>query len=523
MTMSTISLRSNHPGGKLVTYAYDPVGNRVSMGYPDGKVATYAYDAVNRLSGATDWLGRPAIYNYDAASNLKQILYPNRTSIGFTYDSANRLTNVVDSAPALPILTLGYALDPVGNRTALSVNGLKTNFAYDSLNELLSAQLGPLKSAWTYDAVGNRIKETSPLGTTSYAYDAADRLLSAGAAAFTYDRNGNQLTKATRQGTLTYSYDAANRLIAASARGIASTYSYDGDGNRVAQTSSAGPYAYVNDVATALPVVLNEQGPNGDITYAYGLGLIEEASSAFNYFYHYDGLGSIIALTDAAGKPQAAYAYDAWGNPLLTVTDNVGTKNKFRFTGEALDPGTQLYYLRARYYDPSVGRFITRDPVRGNLLFPATLDKYIYALNDPAVFRDPAGLSATTAFETANSTVSFVPNPALTSTTVAPSVNTVITQNPRLTSGTIIRAPTDDELIEQRYEQLHKQYEFQFQGAPETWVQIREQQLREQACREALGPRCPSPSQATATSKGILGFLGFIDGILQFFAPNGAP
>jgi RHS repeat-associated protein len=241
--------------------------------------------------------------------------------------------------------------------------------------------------------VGNRTKEVSLVGTTNYAYDAADRLLSAGAEAFTYDRNGNELSKTSRQGTLAYAYDAANRLIGASTRGFTSAYTYDGDGNRVGQTVNGATYAYVNDVATSLPVVLNEQGPDGNITYGYGLGLIEEASSTFNYFYHYDGLGSAIALTDAAGKPQAAYAYDAWGNPLLNISDNVGTKNKFRFTGEALDPGSGLYYLRARYYDPSVGRFTSKDPFAGFPLRPLFLNTFLYVLNQPTKLVDPKGLS----------------------------------------------------------------------------------------------------------------------------------
>ena len=132
-------------------------------------------------------------------------------------------------------------------------------------------------------------------------------------------------------------------------------YTYDADGNRVTQSVGNGTYNYLNDVATALPVALQESGPDGNISYAYGLGLVSESGPTFSYYYHYDGLGSVIGLTDAAGKAAAAYAYDGWGNALLSIPDSVGTKNKFRFTGEALDPGTQLYYLRARYYDPSVG------------------------------------------------------------------------------------------------------------------------------------------------------------------------
>jgi len=141
-------------------------------------------------------------------------------------------------------------------------------------------------------------------------------------------------------------------------------------------------------------VVLQESGPDGDIAYTYGLGLISETSSNFDYFYHYDGLGSVVALSNTAGKLSAAYLYDTWGNSLLSVSDFVGTKNKFRFTGEALDAGTQLYYLRARYYDPSVGRFVSRDPTVG---FPGyvspQLNRYLYAGNDPIRNIDPEGLS----------------------------------------------------------------------------------------------------------------------------------
>jgi len=147
-------------------------------------------------------------------------------------------------------------------------------------------------------------------------------------------------------------------------------------------------------------VVLQEAGPDGDISYAYGLGLISESGPTFNYYYHYDGLGSVVGLTNDAGRAAAAYAYDAWGNPLLSIPDSVGTKNKFRFTGEALDPGTGLYYLRARYYDPTSGRMLTRDPFSGSRTLPLTLNAYIYALNNPVRNIDPSGL---TAMETANS------------------------------------------------------------------------------------------------------------------------
>ncbi len=385
-----------YPGGKTVEYTYDVVGNRASLSYPDGKLLNYSYDATNRLSQVIDWLGRGTNYSYDPASNLMKTLYPSGAGMGFSYDAANRLTQLVNTEKGIS-LTLAYALDPVGNRTVLSVDGIPTIFTYDALNELVSAQLGPIvptRTTWTYDAVGNRLQEASLFGTTKYAYDAADRLLTGGTRTFTYDANGNQTSVAdasTRQ-TRTFTYDAANRMTAATGTKN-SSFAYDGDGNRIAQSVGSGTYNYVNDVVAGLPVVLQESGPDGNITYAYGHDLIEEAAPAFNYFYQYDGLGSVIGLSDAKGIPQAAYAYDAWGNTLLSVSDSVGTKNKFHFTGEALDPGTGLYYLRARYYDPSLARFLGHDPLSGSPTMPLSNNRYQYVLGNPLRYRDPSGMT----------------------------------------------------------------------------------------------------------------------------------
>ena len=117
-------------------------------------------------------------------------------------------------------------------------------------------------------------------------------MLTAGATTFTYDNNGNRITETTASGTTTYAYDAVNRLHSVAAPTGTSTFAYDGDGNRITQTTPTGTYNYVNDTAVPLPAVLNEQGPDGTIDYGYGMGLLESSSSAFNYFYNLDALGS---------------------------------------------------------------------------------------------------------------------------------------------------------------------------------------------------------------------------------------
>lgn len=413
------------PAGKTVTYAYDAVGNRASLGYPDGKVVNYSYDLANRLSAVTDWLGRITNYSYDPASNLTRTAYPNGTTAAFSYDAANRLTKIVNALKNLLPLTLGYALDPVGNRTSFSVDGIATQYGYDALNELTSAQLGPIKSTWTYDAVGNRTSETlPPFGQISSTYDADNRLLTAGKTTFAYDADGNEILKQPLLGpTTTYAYDDANRLISAVVGSRVNSFDYDGDGNRISQSVPAGTYSYLNDVATSLPVVLEESGPDGNIAYTYGLQLISESSSNFDYFYHYDGLGSVIGLSNDWGRPSAAYLYDPWGNALLTIPDRVGTRNKFRFTGEPLDLGSSLYFLRARYYDPALGRFISGDSFPGLVTRPLTLNRFSYGLNQPTNASDPSGLApdqyqpgisrpvlATLGPSNANSTITFAPS-----------------------------------------------------------------------------------------------------------------
>jgi len=105
-------------------------------------------------------------------------------------------------------------------------------------------------------------------------------------------------------------------------------------------------------------------------------------------YYHYDGLGSARALTNNTGTTVATYNYDVFG----TIRSQTGSQtNNFLFTGEWRDPETGFYLLRARYYDPVVGRLINRDPWPGAANNPASANRYVYAQNDPVNFADPSG------------------------------------------------------------------------------------------------------------------------------------
>ncbi len=385
------------PGQQTVQYSYDEGGNRTALSYPDGKTVSYGYDRTNRMTGVTDWLTRVSQYGYDAAGNMTSIQHANGTSSAFTYDGADRLIQIRNEFQggdknSIPLTNYQYTLDAVGNRTQVTDgSGQAIVYAYDELDQLVNVVAGNDSASYAYDSVGNRvsISPKSKHGAKAYTYDAADRMLTAGDAAFTYDKNGNRTERQEGKVTTSYAYDAANRLISVDAN---NTFEYDGDGNRVAQTVNGNRYDYVNDTAGALTNVLQETGPDGPISYVHGRSLISETGADFTFYYLNDCVKSTVGLTDSSGRRKQRYTYDAWGVTISSIpSPGVGTKNKFQFTGEAHDPGTGLYYLRSRYYDPETGRFLTKDTSSGSPLIPISFNPYIYVRNNPLKYIDPSG------------------------------------------------------------------------------------------------------------------------------------
>ncbi len=365
-----------------------------------GKAITYSYDAVNRMTDVFDG-ARHTVYSYDAADDLLAVLYPNGGSVGYTYDDAGRVTEVVNlfsgstTPTSTPISSFNYVLDNAGNRTQITDgSGRITALTYDPLYRVTSTTVASKKTAYTYDAVGNRLHLTAPSTSIAYTYDAADRLLSAGSTQFTYDHNGNMVRSVSGKTQSQFDYDPADRLVRVAGGHVASLFGYDGDGNRTRQQVGSGVYNYLNDVtSTGSSSVLRETGPDGTIFYTRGRDLISAAGPSFTFYYQYEAQSTVVGLTDSTGHLAQKYLYDIWGQPLSNVPGpQVGTENKFGYTGEALDPGTSLYYLRNRYYDPTLGRFINKDPIEGLARVPTTLDRFIYAVDNPATRTERNGV-----------------------------------------------------------------------------------------------------------------------------------
>lgn len=388
------------PGLKTVAYSYDPVGNRASLTYPDGDMVIYEYDAANRLSAVIDWAARTTTYTYDAVGNVISVDYPNGASIDYRYDENNRLLEITNVDHKGAFANYTYTLDAMGNRISVTdIEDDTTSYSYDNLYRLTGVAEPNSDETYTYDSMGNRLAMTADDVTTTYAYDVGDRLLSLSmggkVTSFAYDDNGNLVRRTEpKQGksrrTTSYTWDAANHLIEVADTSPVSHFTYDGDGNRVKTVVGANEFNYVWDVLADLPVVLAQHGPAGTTKFVYGLGLICAESPDFLNFYHYDGLASVIALTNGQGQKNCEYTYDVWGNPQVPNGFLVG-KNSLAFTGQQYDSRTNLLYLRARYYDPTTGRFLTRDPVSGFTSNTQDLNQYAYCYNNPVGLTDPSG------------------------------------------------------------------------------------------------------------------------------------
>ena len=262
-------------------------------------------------------------------------------------------------------------------------------YGYDRLYRLTSAADTTGSRSYTYDPAGNRLARVA--GTsTAYTYDRADRITAAGATSITVDANGNL----TAKGANTFDFDQANRLASATVAGSTETYSYDGDGRRFSRQVGTGPVTrYVFDGSGDLAITLDD----GTRKYVYGLGLAYSVAGTAIEVYHSDRLGSVRALTDAAGVVTDTYRTDEWGTP----TSATGSSTQpFKFTGEPRD-ATGLTYLRTRYYDHDLGRFLTRDMWPGMPVVPQSQNRFSYASNNPTTYADPSGRFIDTAVDIA--------------------------------------------------------------------------------------------------------------------------
>ena len=400
--------------GKTIRYGYDELGNILTIAYPGGETIRYTYYARGQIATVTDSKGRVTYYKYDKTGNLTDTERPNGTKEHCEYNELGLLTSKKDikTATGEVINEYHYKYDARGN----IVGVVDVTADTSTLPVPDTANKTALKLAAESNSVVTSDGETV---TTSLEmeYDSANRLISYNNKKIKYDKDGNMLYGPVNGEMCNLTYDSRNRLI--SAGNV--TYDYDAENTRISVTTTDKKITYVTDVAGEMSQVLESyEKTNGGkkihTVYVYGNGLIysyndNEADSTTpdnkvqdlssdkssdkdadgTTYYHYNNIGSTTKLTDNNGNVIQSYEYGAYGEVLSGDTKIT----PFLYNGQlgVMTDDNGLYYMRARYYNVNIKRFINQDVVYGSINVSQSLNRYSYVQGNPIKLTDPFGLS----------------------------------------------------------------------------------------------------------------------------------
>jgi len=255
--------------------------------------------------------------------------------------------------------------------------------------------------AYNYDAVGNRSTSHDGTAKRTYTSNSLNQYSYVDSTGYSYDNNGNL----TGDGNYTYNYDSQNRLIEVESGGSAiAKYYYDYAGRRIAKVTGSVTTTYCYD---GDQVIAEYENAALKRKFIYGPGIDEpvclidvNGQTETFYYYHYDGLGSVVALSDENSDIVERYEYDVFGKPTIWDADKQTNytesqyDNPYMFTGRRYDDETSIYYYRARYYKSEIGRFLQTDPIGYIVSYMGLLNMYTYAGNNPSTLVDPYGLQA---------------------------------------------------------------------------------------------------------------------------------
>ena len=341
--------------GNTIEYSYDQLGNLVALTYPGGRVVRYTYYKTGNVKTVTDWDGKVTSFEYDGNGRLTKTSRADGSVEERTYDANGRLVTIVDKNGENVINQKVYSYDESGNVTEISSSDGTT------MDGLTSSEMKYNENNQLIEYNGEEVK---------------------------YDADGNMIYGPLNGKMAEFEYDCRNRLV--SAGGI--SYEYDAENNRISQTENGAKTEYVVDSnSSSLTRILTAEKEGDTTYYIYGIGLIAQENGNEYLIYHFNNIGSTEAVTNIDGEIVETFDYGPYGELLSENKCSI----MFLYNGElgVATDSNGLYYMRARYYNPEIKRFINQDVMTGSIVNTPTLNRYAYVNGNPISLNDPFGLS----------------------------------------------------------------------------------------------------------------------------------
>ena len=420
-------------GGFIYTYEYRPDGKLLKKSSSGRPLLTCTYDKNGALKTLTDITGKTLHYGYDWRGNLsyisaegneklveyshwpdgklKSIYHKNGTRTIYEYDTDGNISRLATYvSDNQPLFDFQYDYDLNGNRIAKSGSrivlgtetgepGLKgeaseTRIAnqYDALNRLIQESYDGENISYEYDYCGNRIGKESVAGKETYCYNGRNQLTERKTQGtswvYRYDKQGNILEEQGKTEKRRYEYNPFGEQTEVIGDNFRYENFYDGEFLRAgtAVNGKASRFIYYNGELQA--ETEEDQAVSTRYILGYGVAGSERKNDTGIHTYHLDEQNSTAYITGEHGQIENFYEYDAFG---VIRQKSEEIKSKILYTGQQYDQETEQYYLRARYYNPVIGRFLQEDVYRGD-----GLNLYAYCGNNPVVYYDPSGYASLT-------------------------------------------------------------------------------------------------------------------------------